>query len=118
MLNTCSDCLFYAIQLFGRVTKRMLARSLFMDQAFETTGSTDSRSIRLNMQNLPRRSYVHFLDRIMLKHLSVVNISWDHGITADKTMVNFDAGAGRIAVVVDAILFDPAYVQVYLLQSI
>ena len=33
-------------------------------------------------------------------------------------MVNIDADAVLISVVVDAILFDPACVQVYLLQSI
>ena len=44
----------------------------------------------------------------MGKHLAVVSIGGGHGITAAKTMVNIDADAALIAVVVDAILFDPA----------
>ena len=46
----------------------------------------------------------------MGKHLAVVSISGGHGITADKTMVNSDAEAVLIAVVVDSVLFDPACV--------
>ena len=52
------------------------------------------------------------------KHLAVVNIGGGNGITEDKAMGNIDADAVLIAVVVDAILFDPACIQVFLLQSI
>ena len=47
-----------------------------------------------------------------------MNISGGYGITADKAMVNTDADAVLIAVVADPILFDPACLQVFLLQSI
>ena len=47
-----------------------------------------------------------------------MNIGGGHGITADKTIVNIDSDAVLVAVVVDAILFDPACIQVFLLQSI
>jgi hypothetical protein len=42
--------------------------------------------------------------------LAVVSIGGGNGITADKAMVNIDADAVLIAVVVDAVLFDPACV--------
>jgi hypothetical protein len=44
----------------------------------------------------------------MGKHLAVMNIGGGHGITVDKTMVNIDADAFLIAVLVDAIVFEPA----------
>lgn len=39
----------------------------------------------------------------MGKHLALVNIGGGYGITANKTMVNIDADAVLVAVVVDAI---------------
>lgn len=39
----------------------------------------------------------------MGKHLALVNIGGGYGIKADKTMVNIDADAVLVAVVVDAI---------------
>jgi hypothetical protein len=35
VLRACSDCGYNAIKLFGRFTKRIVASSLFVNQAFE-----------------------------------------------------------------------------------
>ena len=42
--------------------------------------------------------------------MAVVNIGGGYGMTEDYTMVNIDADAVLIVVVVDVILFDPACV--------
>ena len=42
------------------------------------------------------------------KHLAVMNIGGSNGVAADKTMFNIDADAVLVAVVINAILLDPA----------
>ena len=44
------------------------------------------------------------------KHLAVVNIGWGNSIPADEAMIDIDANAVFVAVVIDVILFSPASV--------
>jgi len=94
----------------------MIARSLFMDQTFETTETQQTLEAFAGLCRFCPY-VVRFIFRIKYtrKHFAVGKIGRVHGIAATKTLINIDADVILIAVVIDAILFDSACVQIFLL---
>jgi len=52
------------------------------------------------------------------QHLTVMDIGRCHGIAPDKSMLHVDTDIVLVAVVIDAVLFNPSRIQVLLLQSV